>query len=81
MVISICRTKIWLAVLICTHREERSRYKVVTCMMSHYGMSAKNDMWKEIWNISLGLDPDAEINPFLNVATTLVPHGSNDLTM
>ena len=45
-------------------------------------MSTKNDIWKEIWYISLGLDPDAKINPFPNVAaTTWVSHENKDRIM
>lgn len=44
-------------------------------------MSTKNDIWKEIWNISLGLDPDTEVNPFLNVGATWVSHENKDRIM
>jgi len=30
--------------------------------MFKFSKLLKNDIWKEIWNTSLGLDPDAEIS-------------------
>ena len=55
----------WVIVGWCRHR--------VTVLHVFRTMSTtENDIWKEIWNISLGLDPDAKISP--NVAATWVSH-------
>lgn len=36
-------------------------YILLKCHVQNFKIF-KNDIWKEIWNTSLGLDPDAEIS-------------------